>query len=312
MEPKIETNKQSSYQIPLEDIKKVAEELDKLKIDPLNFRGFKKEFTSKRGEVYVEDFSDTEIIQDLTKLQETKGEIKKGNVFETKSKEDIDGLIMEGVFIDCVKNGGILGKNSTIHKASEFDDVFNKIDAFVEFKKRENDERASQVAFSFDFTTNAKEARDKIAFVLGGLTRGQMSTIKYFESPEMGKRKNFRVPKIVLCYGGQDVEKVVVDYIRLKKEGFDTSNTLRENGQVLYSILGQIKIQLQAFANICHDPKIITNQEKGKKMGGFYYKTLKTFLREMAEVGISEQAIDTEASKDPYYKTIYKLVESKL
>ena len=221
------------------------------RVNPLDFRGNPK-------------FPDTEIVADMTKAQQAVEDFKKKDADLTPEEQiaKANGSITETVLCQNIEAGNMFGKDAHLEIASEFDDFFNHIDAFViagvEEDEKPDGTRRNTFGLAFDFTSKAEDACEKLRMTLEHtIMKGWAPSVKYGKTPDGTQVRNMWVAKVII---GADREAVkdLADLL-VNKTGQDTSKPVNEivlnafeQHRIKNIITDEILNQLVAFRNIAY------------------------------------------------------------
>jgi hypothetical protein len=148
--------------------------------------------------------------------------------------------IFEGLIHVYSSKGKWFGPHSTMQKASEYDDIKNGVDSFVEFQPPQ--QPTSQLALAIDVTF-AQHLQKKFDRIREEIEKGELTEIKYFVS----KKANFegrktKVPRVVI---GANVA-IVKSLADLWVEGRED---ILANHPIQNLILQEAMMQCERFAH---------------------------------------------------------------
>ncbi len=172
------------------------------------------------------------------------------------------GKLFEAIVWDQTNESDWLGPDAEMIAASRHDDVVNKVDGIIEFKK---DRATSHLALAIDITESTKELRRKFDQIKASIDEEKLSRVKYFASENMrGELKN--VPRVVVGADTKtmlEVSELILNF-KTKQRGLIEGTVKRGTPQhaelmksrvglaehpLQFQILQEILIQLDSFKN---------------------------------------------------------------
>ena len=192
-----EKQQESSSEI-IEVGKELSEKLEQIRqsrIRPETFRG-------------IGLFADEEIDSDLAFVERKEEEFRKQSEFQPPEQAVIrkNADILEVMLPMVVQDFNWLGKNTNLIYTSRYDDIARGIDSVAQFMEPNE---AFNVGMEIDFTSSEEEMKDKIMRIGSRIESGQMSSVKYFDSPQTGKKKEMEMPKIAFGAPMRDMNEFV-------------------------------------------------------------------------------------------------------
>jgi hypothetical protein len=170
--------------------------------------------------------------------------------------------MFEALVIDQIAKSEWFGKNTEIMKASDYDDIVNKVDAIVGIQN--GPMSASHLALAVDITTQTTSQK-KFDQIVAEIQKGKLTEVKYFISDILhfkGTMKN--IPRVVI---GAD-KKTIMDAVDKWIEDKDPANKEALKNHIMQAIiLEEIRIQLEKFAEFAES----VGQDK---VSAIYKKTL--------------------------------------
>lgn len=259
------------------------------RIDLADFRG-------------VPGFTDEEITDDIRKVQEKKRMIaeEQATLPLTDKKIYEDSRLLESVLFSSIKDSHWLGKKTGLITPSLYDDYFRGIDAIAEFAKEPTDPR--HIGFSVDFTMSPETFAQKMTRNIETLSKGFVPSVKYFDSPILGKRKNVWMPRIILGADYASVKRIADAYAEMHAKGSADSKEVLINDPAQFVLLDEIRAQLRAFRNIAYE------YFHNEKAGGIYHRALVVFSEAMRERGIDEKILQTKSRGDSLHARLLSLI----
>lgn len=195
---------------------KAAETIIKYKIEE---RPSEEDFV----EIYQKDEieNDRRMVETMKeKFSESLSHLTESEAKKVKERQKI-GEAME----IAINDGGELyewfGPNANITRTTEYDDIFNGVDAVVEFED-ENDETPDRLALVVDVTisNDFKKMEEKIRKNIESLTGKTKNRkhIKYFESPITEEKQSLNhVVPVVLALDAQHSQQLLEKFSQIKK-----------------------------------------------------------------------------------------------
>jgi hypothetical protein len=262
--------------------------LEASRINPLDFRG-------------VSGFSDEEIVEDARKVENNRLVIAEKIEQMSPAQKSIneDGRIVESLLRACIREASWLGKDTRLILPSLFDDYFRGIDMITEFSKDPTDPR--HIGFGVDFTIASEELAHKLTGIIKSVSDGFAPSVKYFESPVLGKRKNVWMPKVVLAADYQSVKRVADAFVEARSNGRPVKGIL-ENDPLQFVLLDEVRGQLTAFRNIAYE------MYGNKKAGGLYHRALMSFLDMLEEKGLTKDVLEKGSRGDSLHGRILSMI----
>lgn len=267
---------------------KLDEKRCKRKIDPLQFRGHPK-------------FTDAEIVGDLTKAERAIEDFNRVNegLTEKEAMAIYNGSITETILCQNIEDGGLFGKNAHLEITSDFDDVFNHVDALVFVGPEENDDRPDGVktntfGLAFDFSSTAEDACKKLRQTLEHtVMKGWAPSVKYAKMPDGTLVKNMWVAKVIIGAERESVAELADLIINDANDNPDkpisssVSKTFEQH-RIKNIINDEILNQLIAFRNIAYAfadvyPKGSIERERVEKVGKMYHRAYVLFNKILEE-----------------------------
>ncbi|MFA6536125.1 MAG: hypothetical protein WC250_00905 [Candidatus Paceibacterota bacterium] len=270
------------------ELLKMVAELEATRTNPIDFRG-------------VAGCEDVDIIKDVKAVQEKEAAIAT-KVSELRGTEkDIyeDSKLVESLLCTCIRESNWLGEDAEVILASLYDDYFRGIDTIAELKGTEPEGR--HVGFSIDFTMSPDTIATKLTKTVESIAKGFTPSVKYFNSPSMGKFRNFKMAKVVLGADYPSVKRLADAYVEAHASGKPISEVL-VNDPIQFVLLDEIRGQLQALRNIAYE------QFNNRQAGAIYHKTLMTFMGVMAKRGITEEMMRSKSRGDTMHSRILSMI----
>lgn len=265
------------------------EKEESLRINPVDFRG-------------VPGFTDQEIMDDVRQVKEKQKMIaeEQANIPATDKRIYEDSRLLESVLFSSIRESHWLGEKTGLILPSPYDDYFRGIDAFAELAKEPTDPR--HIGFSFDFTMSPETLVKKMKRNIETLSNGFVPSVKYFDSPLLGKRKNVWMPRVILGADYPSVKRVADAYVEAHAHsGLDRKGVL-VNDPTQFVLLDEIRGQLRAFRNMAYE--LFHNE----KAGGIYHRALAAFSEAMKERGIDEKTMQTKSRGDSLHARLLSLI----
>jgi len=221
-----------------ERIESIAEETDRIRINPLDFMGHP-------------FFSEEEINDDLNHCREKEARIAEQNrqLPPEKTAQIERGLAAEYTFRHAMQDYGWLAEKVSAFVTSQFDDYFRGIDSIIQIDL--GPDRYEHVGFALDFGTSQEDVGNKLRHTFDAIDNGYTPSVKYFDSEKTGKLKNFKVPRIVIGAGTEALQRLV----NYSSEIMNGSAAAENDRQAIagdpfkHVVFGEIIAQLGTFCN---------------------------------------------------------------
>lgn len=190
------------------------------------------------------DYRSLEEINELIKKQTQLLESGKAKNIEKCKKI---ATIIERAIAYGVSYLGWYGDHISIGTTCEFDDVKRGTDEIFEIEK--DGDESSFMGLGIDVTYRgllSKNYKDKFHALLGSISDGHKTKIKYFKNHKGEMMKEFAVPKIVLFFNIDDVKELVymvknIDDPKVKEEF--------RNSPQKFKVMNQMIIQCEILAD---------------------------------------------------------------
>ncbi len=240
MNPQFETQPTSDIIEVGKGLSEQFEDIKRSRINPEDFRG-------------VKFFTDDEIDTDLA-FVERKEKAFEEEAVDSPPEQKIqyeNAQVIEAMFPMVIRDFDWLGQNTNIVWTSRYDDIAFGIDSVAQIMEPNE---SWNVGMEIDFTSSENEMMGKVKEIESRMQNGRMCSVKYFDSPSTGKRKNMKMPKIAFGAPRSEVENfisVVADaYLSKNKES--AQNELR-NHKLKKRFLELTGNQLKAFGGVAMD-----------------------------------------------------------
>lgn len=242
------------------------------------------------------DFNYEDTPEDIEYVREMKKKFQAETSRERQSDPDayflrILAKVFEALVIDQIAQSEWFGKEVEIIKASDFDDIVNKVDAIVGIQT--GPMTASHIALAVDITTQTTSQK-KFDQIVSEIKRGNLTKVKYFVSEILhfkGTMEN--IPRVVI---GAD-KKTIMDAVNkwIDDKNPINKDSLREH--ILQAIiLEEIRVQLEKFSEFAE----LVGQAK---VSAIYKRTLGQVNDIIAQKNFS--AVDlADVSNDPVFSSI--------
>ncbi len=219
-------------------IEAIKEETRRERIDPNNFR-----------EAGL--FDEREIEADCIACGRLEDEFEERNkkLDEDQRIKVERGLTAEYTFRHAIQEYGWLAEKINLTIASQYDDFVRGIDAIAEIKTEKG--HSEHLGLAIDFASGAEDVGNKIRKTFDSIDLGYSPSVKYFKSSDLGKQKNFRVPRIVIGACPETLARLSEYSMEImNKSGLSESvkQQLREDS-FQFVLLGEITAQLSVFCN---------------------------------------------------------------
>lgn len=265
-----------------------------------------KERFDKQKEIYApnpEDFSDVispAIIEDdLISVQQKKERAEHW----AEDREKMAADIFEGIVVDQF-SGSWLGNKAEGYYTSEADDVLRGVDVVAEIKPDDEEGEHNYLGFALDvtFSENPETLNKKLNNVWDYYVKpGKLADVRYFESDNFEKG-SLQLPKVIVSANRNTVRELIRLYNHKDRQA---DREALEQHQFQYSLLSQIKIQLESY----YQSAKLRGQEE-------YQEAIGEALRSFYEIyDIKEEEIETHADdvqNDEQFKFIAQYCANKL
>ncbi len=209
--------------------------------------------------------------------------------------------IAEHIITESIGEGGWFGDDVTIILPSLFDDYFRGVDAIAEFAKDKKDPK--HMALSMDFTIQKDEIAKKMLRNFEFLQKGVIPSVKYFESPLTGQRKNMWMPKVILSADYDKLQRIKDEYVELTLAGRkDEAKQILGKDPVQLIFLDEIRAQLNAYTKICYE--VLNN----KRAGDLHKKANEIFLEILAKKGLTPEALKAAGRGDASHQKLISFI----
>lgn len=153
-------------------------------------------------------FTDEEIDSDLALVERKEEEFRKQSESQIPEQAVIrkNADILEVMLPMVVQDFNWLGENTNLIYTSRYDDIARGIDSVAELI---DPTRTQNVGMEIDFTSSEEEMKEKIKRIGSRIESGQISSVKYFDSPQTGKKKEMEMPKIAFGAPMRDMNEFV-------------------------------------------------------------------------------------------------------
>jgi len=217
----------------LTDIERIAEEIDKRRIDPASFKG-------------VEGFTDAEIEADLAYCENAHEKFTTATSDQHETSQREKGVTAEYAFRTAIERCGWIAPEVEVLIPSRYDDYTNGVDAILQIPVE--NEASKFVGLALDFGPG-KGVAEKIATIFAKLDVGETAHVKYFDSDETGKRKDVPVPRLVV--GGDDrTQRRLADYTMEILSGSKIQDEIAEeirDDPFRHVFFGEMILELEVF-----------------------------------------------------------------
>ncbi len=156
----------------------------------------------------------------------------------TELETDKIATVLEAIIYTQIKSNDWLGESAHIMKTCRFDDIENKVDSLIEFRKEERS--ASYLGLAIDVTMES-EMSDKFDEIRKEIDSGKLSTIKYFDSEytnTLGEKS--QIPRVIVAADSKSIKELTGLWLEGKKEAL-------ANHPMLFQMLEEILLQLKKF-----------------------------------------------------------------
>jgi len=278
------------------NVKAIMEEIRKERIDPAGFK-------------ITKLYDDAEIEADLEvcrNLEDGFNEQSKNADEEHRSRVE-RGLAAEYTFRHAIEKYGWLTGKINLTIASQYDDYLRGIDAIAEITYKAG--HSEHLGLAIDFASGADDVINKLQKTFDSLDLGYSPSVKYFESSELGKQKNFKVPRIVIGAGPESLTRLV-EYCGKIMNKSDITESIKQKLQkddFHYVLLGEMTAQLSVFCNRldkvisqAHTEKRNDIDKRAQVSLTIHKKALQTMLELIKEQGVDMMTIRKHIRKDTF------------
>ncbi len=188
---------------------------------------------------FIEDYGENPVAADEVYVRDMEARFARSeNPAQREAKKLAD--VLEAILTEQIELSDWLGEDVTTRKTTKFDDIKNGVDLVAEI---EREQAIAHLALALD-VTYATSISDKFRRIQDEIDRGELTTIKYFESSS-GRGPKFRgrlskVPRVILGVNRKTVLHLAELWITNKKK-----DLAEHPAQV--EILEEIALQLNAF-----------------------------------------------------------------
>ncbi len=220
------------------DPEKIIEDIENSRIDPNDFRNNR-------------FFDVGDIDADLSHCENLHGQFddqKKRYTPEQQSQYE-RGLAAEYTLRHAIQEHGWISENIHVIVTSEYDDYVRGIDSVLQIVLGEG--RYEHLGFAIDFASGTADVGKKIRRTFDMIDQGYAPSVKYFDSPKTGQLKNFKVPRIIVGGGPENLQRLAAYSAEILNDS-GISDTVKESIKTdpFRAILfGEIETQLSVFVH---------------------------------------------------------------
>ena len=187
----------------------------------------------------VPGYQNAEIDEDLEYVRDKEQTFEREDTPEKREQKKF-AKILEAMLNELIELYDWLGPNATIITTSDFDDIKNGVDMVAEFRDEE-EQSASHLALAVDVTF-ASEIGKKIDRIKREIERGEMASIRYFESEFLESKGELpNIPRVVIGIDTDTITNLGALWLAEDKKAL----AVHEMQKV---ILVEIRMQLEVFA----------------------------------------------------------------
>ncbi len=279
------------------DIEKISDEMEERRIKPEKFKGHP-------------HFDSDEIDRDLRRCEELKQLFRQANEKEGPHKKEQSerGLTAEFVFRRALEEYGWLSDKLKMILTSTFDDFENGIDSVAQIELGPS--RYEHIGFAVDFAASRSDVGQKLSRCFDEIDSGRSARVKYFDSEKTGQLRNFKVPRIVVGAGQENLDRLVsysAEMINDSGEAGSIKEKIKAD-PYRFVLFGIIEAQLSVF--IGRLSKVIDKMRQAKHLPvaiagaqrtlDMYRQTLATILQLAEEAGIDSGTIQKHIRGDKF------------
>lgn len=218
------------------DPEKIIEDIESSRIDPNDFR----------NNSY---FDAGDIDADLSHCNTLHGkfEDQKKNYSREQQAQYERGLAAEYALRHAIEEHGWISENIHVIVTSEYDDYVRGIDSVLQIVLGES--RYEHLGFAIDFASGTEDVGNKIRRTFDMLDQGYAPSVKYFDSPKTGQLKNFKVPRIIVGGGPENLQRLAAYSAEILNDS-GVSESIKEtikNDPFRAILFGEIEAQLSVF-----------------------------------------------------------------
>jgi hypothetical protein len=233
-----------------------------------------------KGNIKESEFNYKDTAEDIEYVKRMKKIFQEEALRESHDNPDayfirVLAKVFEALVIDQIAQNEWFGKGVEVKKASDFDDIVNKVDAIVGIEN--GPMNASHLALAVDITTQTTSQK-KFDQIVSEIKRGQLTEVKYFVSDILhfkGTMQN--IPRVVV---GAD-KKTIMDAVDKWINNTDQANQEALREHILQAIiLEEIRVQLEKFSDFA-------DSVGQSKVSAIYKKTLSLVNEIIAKKGFT-------------------------
>lgn len=220
------------------DPERIIEEIENSRIDPNDFRNNR-------------FFDAGDIDADLSHCQNLHGQFddQKRRYTPEQQAQYERGLAAEYALRHAIEEHGWISEDIHVIVTSEYDDYVRGIDSVLQIVLGEG--RYEHLGFAIDFASGITDVGKKIRRTFDMIDQGYAPSVKYFDSPKTGQLKNFKVPRIIVGCGPENLQRLAA-YSAEMLNGSGVSDQVKESIKTdpFRAILfGEIETQLSVFVH---------------------------------------------------------------
>jgi hypothetical protein len=191
------------------------------------------------GSIDPDDFDNYDpmiINEDLKYVEEMEKRFDKDKTPESEQAQKL-ATVLEAILHDQIELNDWLGPDVMTRKASKYDDYKNGIDSIAEFHQETG---VQHLALAMDVTYSV-HGNVKLKRIKEDIDRGQLSTVKYFESSDGSFRGSLsQVPRVVIGVDATEIKNLAELWVKRKNKELAVH-------PVQIKILEEVEMQLRAF-----------------------------------------------------------------
>lgn len=220
------------------DPEKIIEDIESSRIDPNDFR--KNRY-----------FDPGDIDADLSHCENLHGQFddQKKRYTPDQQAQYERGLAAEYALRHAIEEHGWISEDIHVIVTSEYDDYVRGIDSVLQIVLGEG--RYEHLGFAIDFASGTADVGKKLRRTFDMIDQGYAPSVKYFDSPKTGQLKNFKVPRIIVGGGPENLQRLAAYSAEMLNDS-GISESVREaikKDPFRAILFGEIETQLSVFVH---------------------------------------------------------------
>ncbi len=234
----------------------------------------------------VSGYENVEIDHDVKYVRDMEQKFDREDTPEQKEQKRF-AKILEAMLNELIELYDWMGPDATTITTSDFDDIGNGVDMVAEFPDKEEKSRlvgdpterreksASHLALAVDVTF-ASEIGKKIERIQREIERGELASVKYFESEFLGEKGRLpTIPRVIIGADVDTIKNLGALWLAEDKKALAVH-------EIQKVILEEVRMQLEVFAEYAR----IKNQEKVAETYKATLEVIQDILEDKKDISI--------------------------